>query len=307
MNVPRGSILRLANLMFSTALIAVTPCGAGELVPSASSQSTGGPPSLLRILAENGSSAADKQHPLMPIRTYAHQGYDYISRGIHDYSCVLIKREQVDGKITDYQHIQAKIRHQRNGGQTDVPFSVYLRFLSPARLAGREVLFVRGQNNDDLVARRGGQRLASITLNVSPTGPLAMEGNRYPITEIGIQNLVGRLVEVIEEELKFDECEVKYFTDARLNGRSCTHIQVTHPVRRPYFRYYLARMFIDNQLQVPIYFVSYDWPQVEGEEPMLFEEYAYTQMKLNVGFTDEDFQRTNPAYGFGNPSQEASR
>ena len=32
--------------------------------------------------------------------------------------------------------------------------------------------------------------------------------------------------------------------------------------------------------------------------PRLLEEYTYRQLKLNVGLTDADFQRWNPAYGF---------
>lgn len=244
---------------------------------------------------------------LTPVLDYAQRGLDTINGDIRDYTCLLIKRELVEGKLTGYQHMFMKVRHEQSSGdQITTPFSVYAKFLGPARLKGREVLYVKGANNDDVIARRGGNRLPSLTMQFATDSTIAMEGNRYPITEVGIQNLVRRLIEVVAEERQYDECEVKFYRDAKLNGRSCTHIEVTHPVARPYFRYHIARVFVDNELNVPIYFASYGWPKEQAGEPVLFEEYIYTDMKLNVGLIDEDFQRSNPAYGFLPESEEAT-
>jgi hypothetical protein len=45
---------------------------------------------------------------------------------------------------------------------------------------------------------------------------------------------------------------------------------------------------------------SYGWPAVEGEAPPLLEEYTYLKVKLNNGFTDADFETSNPSYNVRN-------
>ncbi len=162
---------------------------------------------LAARLADAREQLLTKDHPLVPVLRYAYEGYDRIDRDVHDYTCLLIKRERVDGKLGPYQHIEAKIRHPRSTENGDVPFAVFLRFLGPAEWKDREVLFVNGQHNGDLIARRGGKRSPNMTLRLEPTSPLAMDGNRYPITEIGIQNLIARLIEVGEQEIQYAECE----------------------------------------------------------------------------------------------------
>jgi negative regulator of sigma E activity len=91
---------------------------------------------------------------------------------------------------------------------------------------------------------------------------------------------------------------VKYFTRAAVNKRPCTVIQVVHPTPRDVFRFHLARVFVDNELKLPIRYESYDWPREPSGEPRLIEEYTYLDLKLNNGFTDEDFSTRNTAYQF---------
>src|SRR5262245_1524485 len=56
------------------------------------------------------------------------EGYERIRSDIRDYSCILIKRERVDGRLGDYQYMQAKVRHAREINGREIPFSVYLKF-----------------------------------------------------------------------------------------------------------------------------------------------------------------------------------
>jgi len=162
----------------------------------------------------------------------------------------------------------------------------------------REVLFFDGKYDGKIIARRGGLRMPFVTAALEPNGELAMQHNRYPITEIGFQTMLKRLLEVAREDIHYQECEVKYFTGAKINGRVCTVVQVTHPNPRPYFRYCQARIFIDDELQLPIRYASYTWPEQAGGEPRLMEEYTYLDLKINVGLTDWDFDYHNENYNF---------
>ena len=136
------------------------------------------------------------------------------------------------------------------------------------------------------------------TVSLDPDGNMAMAGQRYPLTQIGILNLTRRLAEVAAEDVKYGECEVKYFKGAKINDRVCTCAQVMHPVPRKNFLFHLARIFVDDNLNVPVRYEAYDWPKVEGAKPELIEAYTYLNMRLNVGLTDADFDIGNPAYRF---------
>jgi hypothetical protein len=184
-----------------------------------------------------------------------------------------------------------KIRHK--------PFSAYLYFLGPAKLKGQESIFVEGKNNGKLWGHGTGMEKTLFgTLSLDPNGMIAMRGNRYPITEIGVLNLVRRLVEVAEKDVQYGECEVKFLKGAKINGRTCTCIEVTHPVPRSNFRFHLARIFVDDELNMPLRYESHDWPKNPGEKPELIEEYTYLNFKFNNGFTDTDFDTKNTNYNF---------
>lgn len=245
------------------------------------------------------SGSAAENRTLQWLLGYAKQGLEDIRKNVRDYTCDFCKREQVQGQLVDWQYMQAKVRHQqRKDSKVIVPFSVYLKFVSPPALKGREVLYVSDRWNGDLIVRRGGTRLPNTTLRLEPEGPLAMDGQRYPVTEFGMLNIVRRLIDVLESKLDPKHTEVQLFKDAKLNGRPCLHIQVIQTVRNPRLPVRAARIFVDNQLQLPVYFASYDWPAQPDGKPVLLEEYIYYNIKANVGLTDRDFARNNPAYSF---------
>lgn len=235
-------------------------------------------------------SGQPNEHPLMPALRWAYDGIGNIEK-IEDYSATLVKREQVNGKVGEYQYLFVKIRHD--------PFSVYVYFAGPPALRGREVIFIKDQNDGKMWAHGTGmQETVFGTVSLHPTGMIAMRGQRYPLTEIGVLNLVRRLIEVGEKDLKYGECEVKFFEGAKINNRVCTCIQVVHPVPRRNFLFHLARIFVDDELNVPIRYEAYDWPKKPGGPPQLIEEYTYLNFKFNNGFTDADFDIRNPNYNF---------
>ena len=133
---------------------------------------------------------------------------------------------------------------------------------------------------------------------LKPESPLAMEGNRYPITMMGMRTLTQRLMEVGQEDLRFDEVEVKRHEGVKINGRICTCVEAIHPVPRKHFRYHLARIFIDDELQMPVRFEAFLWPLKKGGKPVLVEQYTYVNIKLNNGFTNKDFDPQNEKYKF---------
>ena len=156
------------------------------------------------------------EHPLAPLVKYASERYQFVDQQVRDYTCTLVKRERLGGRLSDYEILSMKLRHGKvEQGKVVTPFAVYVRFLAPAELRDREALYVDGRNDGKIIARRGGLRLPYVTAAVDPTGELAMQGNHYPVTEIGFKNLLQRLIEVAREDMHYGECEVKYYPAPR--------------------------------------------------------------------------------------------
>lgn len=245
-----------------------------------------------------GDQIADS-HPLDPAIAIARKSLAHIEANIRDYKCVLVKRERVNGALTDHEFMSCKIRQPRRQGSVDVPFSVYLRFRRPDTVAGREVIYIAGENEGKITAHEGGLKGRFIpTVSLLPTSALAMRGNRYPITEIGLETLTRRLIEKGERDRKVGECQVRMVDGAKVAGRVCTMLEVHHAEKKPEYDFHKARVFLDNELNVPIRYEAYDFPARPGETPPLLEEYTYMNLELNVGLSSSDFDIKNPKYGF---------
>ena len=233
------------------------------------------------------------EHPLMPVIRWAERERPNIA-AIKDYTAIMQKQENINGTVHEGQVMEVKVRHE--------PFSVYIKFRYPASLNGQQAIFVKGQNDDKLIGHGVGLLRRLGTHKLDPEGPFAMAGNKYPITEMGILNLVDKLLEVGYKDSKFGECEVKYTEGVTIgsgaSARECTLIEVIHPVPRQNFIFHVARIFVDKELNMPIRYESYDWPRKAGEMPKVIEAYTYLNLKLNVGLTDADFDYKNPAYDY---------
>jgi len=238
-------------------------------------------------------------HPLDPALLVAQTSLDRIRQTVDDYTATMIKRERIRGVLGDYEYMFSKIRNRKmEGDQVKIPLSVYLKFLKPANIKGREVVWVEGKNGNKLKAHE----VAIIPIPavwLDPDGALAMRGNLHPIYDIGIENLVIKLIEKGQAVRKLgpENCEVWTTEGAKVNDRICTVINVKHPEQRQPYEFFLAQIFIDDQLQVPIRYIAYSWPTTPADKtgPVL-EEYTYLNVKLNVGLTDADFDPNNPNY-----------
>ncbi|MBR9800594.1 MAG: DUF1571 domain-containing protein [Rubinisphaera brasiliensis] len=241
------------------------------------------------LLSVSNAQARDipENHPYVPVLKVAGVAQKAI-REVNDYQGVLTKREYI-GKKLHTQQMEIKVRHE--------PFSVYLKFREP--FAGREVLFVEGQNNNQMLAHEG-SGLASIvgTISLPLDSSRAMENNKYPVNMIGMSNMIDKVVERWEYETQFGECEVKYYPNAQLGNVQCRVVETSHPQPRRQFRFSLTRLYLDKETNLPIRCECYGFPMSPNEKPPLLEEYTYTSLRVNVGLRDFDFDRNNPSYQF---------
>lgn len=238
---------------------------------------------------------AAEKHPLAPALRWAKEALPRIEQ-IDCYTARLIERERIGGRLRHAELLALKVRHR--------PFSVYARYLAPRSMKGEEALYVEGANHGKMWAHGVGFRGLLGTLALEPTDPLAMQGELYPLTEVGILQLARRLLAVAENDVKFGECSMRWIDHAKINDRPCHCIEVVHPRPRKDFFFHIARVFVDDQMNIPVRYERYDWPSVPSGQSPLMEECTYYDIDLNAALLAADFDVHNPAYRFRSANSE---
>lgn len=237
--------------------------------------------------SQPAAGAPQEEHPLKPAIRLAQKSLDALA-DVTDYQAAIARRELVGNELV-VETMQMKFREE--------PFSVYLLF--GGQNAGREVLYVAGRNNNKLLAHEGSGLTSFIgTISLAPDSPQVLKQSRHMITEIGLRNMVSAVITRWEEESQYGECEVKYYHNAKLNDRECLAIEAIHPRPRRQFKFHISRLYIDKETDFGIRVENFGFPQQPGGPPVLIEEYTYSNLKINVGLKDIDFDRRNPQYKF---------
>ena len=258
---------------------------------------------IFRVAESARNAPPAEAHPLDNVLQMAQGKLAFSRQHVRGYSANLVKREQVDGVLLDHQFVFLKVRNERldAAGLVAVPFGVYMYFEGPDDLKDREVLWVKGQNNNKLIAHEGSGLLGLLSVWLEPTSAVAMRGQRYPISYVGMENLLQQYILRLQEDKRQgvpEDFKIKVIRGARVDDRVCTCTQVTHPVQRPYFEKYVSRLFIDDETHLPIRYVTFGWPERKGVQPPIIEEYTYRNVKVNPGFTEVDFDPKNSNYNF---------
>ena len=253
------------------------------------------PPLAAAIGQQSGGfDSRGKPATLADALAIARRGLEEIESNVHDYSAVLVKQERIGDEMVE-KAMFAKIREK--------PFSVYLCFLAPPGVKGREVIYVAGRNNGDLLVHTPGPIASRLgTLSLDPHGMLAMYGEHHPITDIGLANLCRQLIQRGEAVKDPRRVRVVMYSHARINDRQCSLAEITYPVNEPDAVAYLARVFVDKQwhfpIRVEVYRLRRDRDPQAGAALELVECYTYIELTLNRGYTDADFSVNDPQYKF---------
>jgi outer membrane lipoprotein-sorting protein len=201
---------------------------------------------------------------------------------VDHYTATFLVEERVEGELGPKQRLALKFKK---------PFKIYLRWLT-GKNEGRQVLYPAGPDGNELWVRVP-TLVGAVTVSLDPHSPRARKGGRHAITDIGI----GRLLDFIDDnvhrglqhgELSIDAGGLRT-TLERPTQRFTLHFP-DDPAKSYYCR--TAVIDVDRDYRLPIYAEIFDWNR------QLVERYGYLDLRLNPGLTDEDFDPTNPAYGF---------
>jgi hypothetical protein len=201
-------------------------------------------------------------------------------REVKGYRCTLQKQERLGGKLQRSEVMDVAFREN--------PFSVLLDWQEGARLAQR-VLYVRGENGDQLLVRPAGWRgkLVSVVTR-DPEGPEARESGRYPVPEFGIKVGTERTLAAWKAARKAGALHVEYLGEKKVpEAGDC----VCYVLRRTGY----ARPEEGGVTEATLYYDKETWLQVgsvlKGEEGKLVGEYFFRDVRLNPAFDAEAFTR----------------
>jgi len=199
---------------------------------------------------------------------------------VDNYTAVFLKQELVNGELLPQETINFKFKK---------PFRVYMGWLKGPH-EGREALYVQGENDNQVVGHEGGF-FGFVTVDMEPTGKVAMRGNRHPITDVGI----GRLIRIIttngERAQKEGVLSLVYVGPETVYGRDTHHIRAKLPPGKGYYGGRIE-IWVDAQNGLPIKIEVYGW------DGALWESYGYKDLKLNPGLTDAEFMEDYKGYDF---------
>jgi len=251
-----------------------------------------------RLAAPRGAMRVEPgEHPLAAVLDYARREKAFLDSAVHDFTCRLVKRERIEGFLQEYTYVDLRVREEvRRGDVVEKPLAIFLHFVGPAKVAGRRVLYVQGENDDKMLVRNGGRHFDYVLVRIDPNGESARDESLVPITESGFKNVLKQMIGILEQHRKIDadgsNTRVEQLAGAKINKRPCTLTRVEHPREQAGLHFHIANVFVDDELRVPVRIEFNLWPKREGQKPPLLAEYTYTDLKLNVGLSDSVFRQS---------------
>lgn len=248
------------------------------------------------ISADPAASPADRAKQTLQLKmTLLEKGRTFLET-VPDYTAQFTKQELVHGELTEEQLIHFKCRHR--------PFSVYLKW--EVGDEGREVLYIDGQNDDEMIVHGGGWKARLPALSIAPTSALALKEARYPITNAGLLELAKMMLTVHTDDLaKNALANCEKLADQEFDGRMCDVFLVEYRDANVSPTYRKSITLIDKEWHIPVYARNFGWPN-EGstavgeqlDEETLVEYYTYAEVRFRQQLAEVDFDRGNEDYRF---------
>ena len=203
---------------------------------------------------------------------------------VKDYTCTLISRESIQGKMQKEDNIiQMKFR--------TTPFSVYMRWLAPSASKNQEVAYVAGKNNNQMRVQSKGILKLTGFHSIATDDPRVLEHSRHTINDAGIGKLIDATLAAWTVDRQLGRT-VTRIAEYEYNNRRCLRIENIRSERRPQYYAHRGVIFLELESKLPIRNENYEWPRQGGPATgELFEVYSYTDLRFNVGLTDRDFNK----------------
>lgn len=207
------------------------------------------------------------------------------------------KQERVDGILDEGSVIQVLSRHE--------PMSFYMKWLEGD--PGRELLYVEGENEGEMLVRLGGIRGRLMPVfKIDPDGPTAREKTRHHLSHMSILYFTQTVLEHCEQDLnRLPGVKCELIVEGHDESADWICVATEYENRNVAGEYRKTIHYIDRETLLPLKVKTYRWPR-EGQSfsaeeldpETLLEDYAYSDLQFDLPLTDEDFRQENPKYNF---------
>jgi hypothetical protein len=204
-----------------------------------------------------------------------------VFQNVKDYSCILIKRERVNGRLEANHVIAMKVSNE--------PFSVYMKWSEPTDMSGQEVAYVKPKHGTKMRVHPAGALGLVGWVSVDQNDDRAKKSSRHSISEAGLANLIGRYTRGWEKERYMGVTKAE-LAEYEYNNRRCVRVETTHNADTVgQFEYFRTVLYFDRETKLPIRVECYDYPHNGSDSGELVEEYSYLNVRCNVGIGPETF------------------
>jgi len=202
---------------------------------------------------------------------------------VNDYTVRFTRQERVAGTLRPRE--EAVLKFQRPG-------RIYLRWLNGSA-KGREILFVKGRDDDKVLLHQPGALSRFFTLILAPDSPRVLRESRHPVTDVGLARLIDLLVSNARRSLAAGELTLVDRGVVEESGRRQRQVEAVLP-RDPAKGYYCHRILVSIDLEwgLPVAATIFDW------DDQMVADYLYRDLRLNPGLGAIDFDPANPEYSF---------
>ncbi len=249
---------------------------------------------------QDDDNSGSEQPTIATVLEMATESLGMMESNLDDYTARFVKQElDADGVLGEATEIFLKAQTRFGGPHNRSPRRVYLKFNLPAAVQGREVIWGEGLYAGKMAVHEVGFILGLKTIWLDPNGMLAMQGQRFPISDIGLVKLVEKLIERGQADRDNPDVRVAIDDSFLFDEIPTRRIQVRHAEPSgAKDDFSLAEIVVDPDRQLVLSYRAFGWPTSDGGQAPLLESYAYHDLKTNVGLSDVDFQTTNPEYQF---------
>jgi len=202
---------------------------------------------------------------------------------VTDYTCRFQKQEKIGNELRKTETMQMKFRAN--------VFGIYLKWIEePSK--GQEVIYVAGQNKNQAVVHPAGfLGILFRKVLLDPQGKTAMKHSRRPVTMAGMANMIRLIVDQCDAAKANGDLTLTFEGIRMESGRPTYVFERVLPQKNDY-PCPILMIFIDQQYLVCIRTDAYDW------DGSLLSRYLYSDLTINPGLTDNDFDPDNADYGF---------
>ncbi len=159
--------------------------------------------------------------------------------------------------------------------------------------AAADCCMSKAPNDGKILVRKGGPRFEYVITKVDASSENTRSESLCPIGQSGFVPLLAEVVATLERHLAADPTGTNTTVDrpegAKVDGRPCRVVRITHPQKQPDLDFHKGIYFIDAELEVPARIEKLDWPTEPDQPAPVIGEYNYTKVKLNLGLPDSTF------------------